>query len=72
MPAKIYEIERIERYNHKQLKREFKGVGVEILKRDTQLSVDAVRKATGMRASSERMIAITSIESDVWVVHIKR
>lgn len=72
MPAKIYEIERIERYNPKQLKREFKGVGVEILKRDTQLSVDAVRKATGMRAGSERMIAITSIESDVWVVHIKR
>lgn len=72
VPAKIYEIERIERYNPKQLKREFKGVGVEILKRDTQLSVDAVRKATGMRAGSERMIAITSIESDVWVVHIKR
>lgn len=72
LPAKIYEIERIERYNPKQLKREFKGVGVEILKRDTQLSVDAVRKATGMRAGSERMIAITSIESDVWVVHIKR
>jgi hypothetical protein len=72
LPAKIYEIERIERYNPKQLKREFKGVGVEILKRDTQLSVDAVRKATGMRAGSECMIAITSIESDVWVVHIKR
>ena len=72
LPAKIYEIERIERYNPKQLKKEFRGVGVEILKRDTQLSVDAVRKATGMRAGSERMIAITSIESDVWVVHIKR
>ena len=72
LPAKIYEIERIERYNPKQLKKEFRGVGVEILKRDTQLSVDAVRKATGMRAGSERMIAITAIESDIWVVHIKR
>lgn len=72
LPAKIYEIERIERYNPKQLKKEFRGVGVEILKRDTRLSVDAVRKATGMRAGSERMIAITAIGSDIWVVHIKR
>lgn len=71
LPAKIYEIERIERYNPKQLKKEFRGVGVEILKRDTQLSVDAVRKATGMRAGSERMIAITAVGSDIWVVHIK-
>lgn len=72
IPARIYEIERVERYNPKQLKKEFKGVGVEILKRDTQLSIDAVRKATGMRAGSERMMAITAIESDNWVVHIKR
>lgn len=71
VPAKIYEIERVERYNPKQLKRELKGVGVEILKRDTQLSVDAVRKATSMRAGSERMMAITAIGSDNWVVHIK-
>ena len=72
IPAKVYEIERIERYNPKQLKKEFKGVGVEIFKRDTQLSVDAVRKATSMRAGSEHMMAITAIGSDNWVVHIKR
>ena len=71
IPAKVYEIERVERYNPKQLKKEFRGVGVEILKRDTQLGVDAVRKATGMRAGSERMMAITAIGSDNWVVHIK-
>ena len=47
-------------------------MGVEILKRDTQLSIDAVRKATGMRAGSERMMAITTIGSDNWVIHIKR
>ena len=72
IPARVYEIERIERYYPKQLKKEFKGVGVEVLKRDTQLSVDAVRKAAGMRAGSERMMAITSINSNDWVVHIKR
>lgn len=72
IPAKVYEIERIERYNPKQLRKEFRGVGVEILKRDTQLSVDGVRKATSMRAGSEHMMAITAIGSDNWVVHIKR
>lgn len=72
IPARVYDIERIERYNPKQLKKEFRGVGVEILKRDTQLGVDAVRKATGMRAGSECMIAITAINSDIWVVYIKR
>lgn len=72
LPARVYRIERLERYNPKQLKKEFRGVGVEILKRDTSLGIDAVRKATGMRAGSERMMAITSINSDIWVVHIKR
>lgn len=65
IPAKVYEIERIERYNPKQLKKEFKGKGVEILKRDTQLSIDAVRKATSMRAGSEHMMAITAIGSNI-------
>lgn len=71
LPAKVYAIERMTRYNPKQLKREFKGVGVEVLKRDTPLSVDAVRRATGMRAGSERMVAITAIASDNWIIEIK-
>jgi hypothetical protein len=71
LPAKVYAIERMIKYNPKQLKREFRGVGVEILKRDTPLSVDAVRRATGMRAGAERMVAITTIASDNWLIEIK-
>lgn len=71
LPAKVYAIERIERYNPKQLKREFKGVGVEILKRNTTLSVEGVRRATGMRAGSERVMAITSIGSESWIILLK-
>ena len=71
LPAKVYAIERMTKYNPKQLKREFKGVGVEILKRDTPLSVDAVRRATGMRAGAERMVAITAIASENWIIEIK-
>ena len=71
LPAKVYAIERIERYNPKQLKREFKGVGVEILKRNTTLSVEGVRRATGIRAGSERVMAITSIGSESWIMLLK-
>ena len=71
LPAKVYAIERMIKYNPKQLKREFRGVGVEILKRDTPLGVDAVRRATGMRAGAERMVAITTIASDNWLIEIK-
>lgn len=71
LPAKVYAIERMERYNPKQLKREFKGVGVEILKRDTPLSIDALRRATGMRAGSERLMAITTIASESWIMLLK-
>jgi hypothetical protein len=46
-------------------------VGVDIIKRDTSLSVDAVRKAIGARAGSEVMVAITTIEGENWVVEIK-
>lgn len=71
LPAKVYAIERMIKYNPKQLKREYRGVGVEILKRDTPLGVDAVRRATGMRAGAERMVAITTIASDNWLIEIK-
>ena len=34
VPGRVYVIERMEHYRPKELKRELKGVGVEILKRD--------------------------------------
>jgi hypothetical protein len=71
LPARIYAVERMERYNPKQLKREFKGVGVEILKRDTRLGVEEVRKAIGARAGGEHTMAITTIGAQNWVIHIK-
>lgn len=71
IPGRVYHIERIEHYRPKELKREMKGVGVEILKRDTRLSVDEVRKAIGAKAGSERMLAITTISGDNWVIYIK-
>ena len=71
IPGRLYEIERIDQYRPKELKREMKGVGVEILKRDTRLSVEDVRKAISAKAGSEHMLAVTTIGGDNWVIHIK-
>lgn len=71
LPARIFEIESIEPYRPKELKRKFKGEGVEFMKRDCALSIDAVRRATGTRPGSERLIALTTIAGDTWVIEIK-
>ena len=63
LPVRIYPIRAIEQYNPRELKRRFKGVGVELLKRDC-------RKAAGMKPGSEAMVAITTIESKSWVVEL--
>ncbi len=69
--GRIYEIESIERYRPKELKRRLKGVGVELSKRDTTLSVETVRRACGLRAGAEIHLAITTIEGENWVIQLK-
>lgn len=71
IPGRVYQIEDIEYYRPKELKRRMKGLGVEILKRDTRLSVDEVRKAIGAKSGDVHMLAITTIDRDNWVIHIK-
>jgi hypothetical protein len=71
LAVRSYEIVSIERYRPKELKRRFKGVGIEVIKRDTQLSVEAFRRAIGARAGSDKMLAITTIGRDIWVIEIK-
>lgn len=72
LPARIYEIESIEPYRPKELKRRWRGEGVEFMKRDCALSVDAVRRATATRPGGERLFALTTIAGDTWVIGIKQ
>ena len=69
--GRAYAIERIERYHPRDLKRRFKGVGIEILKRDTALTIDAVRKAIGARAGGERTVVITTVADENWFIELK-
>ena len=72
LPARIYEIVSIESYRPKELKRRRKGEGVEFMKRDCALSIDAVRRATATRPGGERLFALTTIAGDTWVIGIKQ
>ena len=72
LPCRSYEIVSIEHYRPKELKRRYKGVGLDIIKRDTSLSVDAVRKALGARAGSEVVVALTTIAEETYIIEIKQ
>ena len=72
LPARIYEIESNEPYRPKELKRRWRGEGVEFMKRDCALSIDAVRRATATRPGGERLFALTTIAGDTWVIGIKQ
>lgn len=71
IPGRVYAIESIDRYRPKELKRQLKGVGVELLKRDTSLAVEAVRRQLGLRAGSERLLALTTIDGENWIIALK-
>ena len=71
LPVRIFEIVSIEPYRPKELKRRLKGEGVEFMKRDCVLSIDAVRRATATRPGGERLFALTTIAGDTWVIEIK-
>ena len=72
LPARIYAIDSIEPYRPKELKRRWKGEGVEFMKRDCALSIEAVRRATATRPGGERLFALTTIAGDAWVIEIKQ
>lgn len=70
--CRSYEIEAVEEYRPKELKRRYKGMGIDLIKRDTSLSVDAVRKALGARAGGERLMAITTIAGRNYLITLKK
>lgn len=69
--GRVEEIERIEAYNPRQLKRELKGVGVELLKRDFPLSIEEIRHRSALKQGAERRVALTKIEGRSWTIWLK-
>ncbi len=69
--GRVFEIEKIEPYDPKQLKRTLKGRGVEIFKRDFPFRIEEVMRRAGCRAGSEIRLAMTKIEDKHWVIRLK-
>ncbi|MBR4995781.1 MAG: methyltransferase domain-containing protein [Alistipes sp.] len=61
-------ISRIEEYDPKQLKRQLKGQGVEIIMRDFPISLDDVRRKCSLRSGNSHRIALTRIGGKNYVV----
>lgn len=69
--GRVEPVERIEKFDPKALKRELRGVGVDILVREFPMSVDQVRQRTGMRSGAERRIALTRIKGQAYTIFLK-
>ncbi len=70
LPCRCFEVRSIRRYRPKELKREYRGRGIDILKHDTRLTVEGVRQALGAKAGSETRVAITTIEQENWFIEL--
>lgn len=69
--GKVLEVERIEPYDPRRLKRELKGCGATILKRDFPLSADEIMRRTGLRPGDAVRLAFTKIDGRFWTVRLK-
>ena len=69
--GRIYAVERIEPYDPKRLKRELKGRGAEVLKRDFPLAAEELMRRLGLHPGAELRLAFTRIGNDFWVIRLK-
>ena len=55
----------------KRLKRELKGRGAEVLKRDFPLAAEELMRRLGLHPGAELRLAFTKIGNDFWVIRLK-
>ena len=53
------------------MKRELKGRGAEVLKRDFPLAAEELMRRLGLRPGAELRLAFTKIGNDFWVIRLK-
>ena len=69
--GRILEIDRIEPYDPARLKRELKGRGAEILKRDFPLRPEELYRRLGLHPGGEVRLAFTKTGNDFWAIRLK-
>lgn len=71
LPIRWYEIVWCEEYSPRQLRRQFKGQRIEILKRDFPLSTAEICRACGIREGGEHRMAFTKIGAKYLAILLK-
>ena len=69
--GRVLPVERIEPYDPKRLKRELKGRGLELLKRDFPLPAEELMRRLGTRPGADLRMAFTKIGNDFWAIRLK-
>ncbi len=70
--GRVLAVERIEPYDPKALRRELKGQGAELLKRDFPLTTARIAAQTGIREGGALRLAFTKIGREFWTIRLKR
>lgn len=66
-----FAIHSITPYDPRRLKRELKGLRVEVLKRDFPLSAEQIVRQLGLRTGSDQKLAFTKIGNGFWVIRME-
>ena len=69
--GRIYEIDRIEPFDPKALKREMKGRRVQVFKRDFPLATERLLAMTGIKEGGSEKVAFTTIGGEYLVIRLK-
>lgn len=69
--GRVLAIERIEPYDPRRLKRELKGRGAEMLKRDFPLPAEELMRRLGLHAGGDLRLAFTKSGGDFWTIRLK-
>lgn len=72
--CRCFEIEAIEPYSPKELRRELKAAkikSIDILKRDFRLSSSEIARALGVSEGGKKRLAFTEIDGKMWQIRIK-
>lgn len=69
--GRIFAVAAIEPYDPRRLKRELKGCGVQVLKRDFPFAAKETMRRLGVHAGGDRTIALTKIGDGFWTIRLK-
>jgi len=69
--GRVFALETIEPYDPRRLKRELKGTGATILKRDFPMATEELMRRLGVHAGNEVRLAFTKIGDAFWTIRLK-